>query len=222
MDRYSHILNCVEINSTFYRSHMNRTWKRWYASVPDHFRFSVKMPKAITHEAKLNCSAADLSIFLEQVSLLSEKLGPILIQLPPSLQFLPSNVESFLSLLRGQYSGDIVWEPRHFSWFDGEADELLKEFRVGRVAADPACVLPGTEIGGYRNTAYFRMHGSPRRYYSSYSDQILDLLAAQLVTLASGASVWCVFDNTASGSATRNAIELTGKLRHLYGCDASS
>jgi uncharacterized protein YecE (DUF72 family) len=89
--------------------------------VPDHFRFSVKMPKAITHEAKLNCSTADLSIFLEQVSLLSEKLGPILIQLPPSLQFLPSNVESFLSLLRGQYLGEIVWEPRHFSWFDGEA-----------------------------------------------------------------------------------------------------
>ena len=64
-----------EINSSFYRPHKKETWERWARSVPAEFRFSVKAPRTITHEAKLNCSSEVLSAFLEQIEFLREKLG---------------------------------------------------------------------------------------------------------------------------------------------------
>jgi len=212
LQRYSQGFNCCEINSSFYRPHKKETWERWASSVAGEFRFSVKVPRTITHEAKLNCSSEVLSAFLEQINYLGEKLGPVLIQLPPSLEFDHARTRKFLSLLRRKFSGDVVWEPRHASWFDDQGDNLLKEFQIARVAADPACVPASTRPGGLGSLAYFRLHGSPRRYFSAYSSDYLNELAAQLANLASVARAWCIFDNTASGHAVQNALELTAKL----------
>jgi uncharacterized protein YecE (DUF72 family) len=137
LERYSQAFNSCEINSSFYRPHKKETWEKWARSVPAEFRFSVKAPKTITHEAKLNCSSEVLSAFLEQINCLHERLGPVLIQLPPSLEFDYARARKFLSLLRRSFSGDIVWEPRHSSWFDTQADDLLIEFQIARVAARP-------------------------------------------------------------------------------------
>jgi uncharacterized protein YecE (DUF72 family) len=213
LERYSHEFNACEINSTFYRPHRKETWERWARSVPANFRFAVKAPKTLTHKMKLDCSSEVLSAFLEQINFLREKLGPVLIQLPPSLEFDPWRVNKFLSLLRGSFSGDVVWEPRHSSWFNNKVDDVLKEFRIARVAADPGCVPASIRPGGLASLAYFRLHGSPRRYFSAYSDDFLSALAAQFASLVAGARVWCIFDNTASGSAVQNALELTAKLR---------
>jgi uncharacterized protein YecE (DUF72 family) len=107
-----------------------------------------------------------------------------------------------------------VWEPRHASWFSDEADHLLREFQIARVAADPACVPLAAQPGGYDSLVYFRLHGSPRRYYSSYDDSALNLLASQLSQFATKAEVWCTFDNTASGAAIANALDLMAKIRN--------
>ena len=183
-------------------------------SVPGEFRFSVKAPMTITHEAKLNCSSEVLSAFLEQINYLGEKLGPVLFQLPPSLEFDHARARKFLALLRRKFSGDVVWEPRHASWFEDQGDNLLKKFHIARVAADPACVPASIRPGGLGSLAYFRLHGSPRRYFSAYSDHYLGELAAQLAKLEV-ARAWCIFDNTGSGFAIKNAFELMGKLRKL-------
>jgi uncharacterized protein YecE (DUF72 family) len=212
LSRYSRLLNCAEINSSFYRPHKKETWQRWAKSVPDDFRFSVKAPKTISHEARLSCGSELLSAFLQQVSFLGDKLGPILFQLPPSLEFDYRSVKSFFSLLRDSYAGGVVWEPRHSTWFDDSADELLREFRIARVAADPACVPAASSPGGSADLVYFRLHGSPRRYYSAYSEDFLNPLLKQLKSLASTAQLWCVFDNTASGSAIRNALDLATRV----------
>jgi uncharacterized protein YecE (DUF72 family) len=217
LDRYSHVFNSCEINSSFYRPHKKETWERWAKSVPAEFRFSVKAPRTITHEAKLNCSSEVLSAFLEQIKFLGDKLGPILIQLPPSLEFDRARAGTFLPLLRQKYAGDVVWEPRHKSWFGNRVDDLMKEFHVARVAAEPACVPAAVRPGGWASLAYFRLHGSPRRYYSAYSDDFLDALCAQVKSLALSARVWCVFDNTASGAAIQNALALTTRLRQEVG-----
>ncbi len=213
LERYSAIFNSCEINSSFYRPHKNETWERWGKSVPAEFRFSVKAPKTITHEARLNCSSEVLLAFLEQISFLYEKLGVVLIQLPPSLGFEYAIAKKFLSLLRKNYSGDVVWEPRHATWFDGQANDLLEEFQIARVAADPACVPAAARPGGFASVVYFRLHGSPRLYYSAYSSDFLNALAAQMSCLSRRARVWCVFDNTASGFAIRNALELNSNLQ---------
>jgi uncharacterized protein YecE (DUF72 family) len=215
LERYAQEFNCCEINSSFYRPHKKETWEKWARSVPAEFRFSVKAPKTITHEAKLNCSSEVLSSFLEQINCLHERLGPVLIQLPPSLEFDYARARKFLSLIRGSFSGDIVWEPRHSSWFDIQVDDLLMEFQIARVATDPACVPAATRPGGLASLAYFRLHGSPRRYFSAYSSDSLNRLVAQLASLDERARVWCIFDNTGFGAAISNALDLAAKLRKL-------
>jgi uncharacterized protein YecE (DUF72 family) len=212
LERYSQALNCCEINSSFYRPHKKETWERWARSVPAEFRFAVKLPKSITHEAKLRCGLEALSPFLAQIACLGEKVGPVLVQLPPSLEFDPSGARQFLALLRQSYSGYVVWEPRHATWFDEGANGLLREFQIARVAADPAFVPAAADPGGARGLSYFRLHGSPRRYYSSYDSEYLNRLTSRLNVAARNSRVWCIFDNTASGAAVQNALELKAKV----------
>src|SRR5579863_204234 len=87
LERYSHVLTCVEINSSFYKPHREQTYAHWAESVPDSFRFSVKLPKAITHDARLVDTEALLDEFLQAAGQLGDKLGCWLVQLPPSLPF---------------------------------------------------------------------------------------------------------------------------------------
>ena len=212
LERYSHVFNCVEINSSFYREHKPSTWERWRESVPAGFQFSVKAPRAITHDANLKCEPEVLSRFLQQVRVLGEKLGRVLFQLPPSLEFSRETVLQFLTMLRQDFAGNVVWEPRHKSWFEDEATETLSGFGVARAAADPACVPSAGYPGAARELVYFRLHGSPRRYYSAYDESYLRRLAARLAKSAGTVRTWCVFDNTASGAAARNALELARQL----------
>lgn len=212
LERYASMFSACEINSSFYRPHKIETWKRWGESVPAEFRFSIKAPKIFTHELALNCSEEVLSPFFQRISALKEKLGPVLFQLPPNLAFARSNVAKFLALLRQRFEGEVVCEPRHQSWFTEECDVMLNDFNVSRVAADPAVVASAAQPGGRRSLVYFRLHGSPRTYYSSYSEDYLDTLEARIARLLGESHVWCIFDNTAAGFAVRNAI---GMLRRL-------
>lgn len=191
------------------------TWQRWAASVPTDFRFSVKVPKEITHKMRLEPAPAAVAEFIEQVRHLKEKLGPLLIQLPPSLKFDAEKAAAFFSVFRARHEGSIICEPRHVTWFTEPAGELLQKFGVGRVAADPACCEIAKVPGGAPAVAYFRLHGSPRTYYSSYSEAFLDGLAVQLNQLSAASRVWCVFDNTAMGAASENAMQLLVKLGEL-------
>jgi uncharacterized protein YecE (DUF72 family) len=106
--RYASRFDGVEINSSFYRLHRLSTYQRWAGDVPDHFRFAVKMPKTITHEARLRDIDEPLQRFLGEIAGLGSKLGPVLIQLPPSLKFDPAVVEPFVARLRASFDGDIV------------------------------------------------------------------------------------------------------------------
>jgi len=207
--RYAGKLNCAEINSCFYREHKPETYGKWAAAVPDGFRFAVKAPKSITHEGKLCVQGEDaLKRFLEQTGALEEKRGPVLLQIPPRLAFNDVSAKSFFSMFRGLYAGPAVFEPRHVSWFSDDAELLLREFCVARVAADPALIPEAAYPGGWPELVYFRLHGSPRRYYSAYSGDYLLRLAAELRQAATSATAWCIFDNTASGAALANALEL--------------
>ena len=86
--------------------------------------------------------------FLQQTRFLGEKLGAVLIQLPPSLEFEPARARAFLSLLRDQYKGDVAWEPRHRSWFTKMADGLLREFSLpDRLPILHAYLLPHSPVG---------------------------------------------------------------------------
>jgi uncharacterized protein YecE (DUF72 family) len=212
LERYSRTFNCCEINSSFYRPHKYATWKRWAEVVPKDFRFSAKLPRTITHDVQLKCGPEELSAFLQQVRFMGDKLGAILIQLPPRGVFDHTIARRFFSLLREQHAGDVVLEARHSTWFDSKADDLLKKFRIAGVAADPACVPDASQPAGFGEVVYFRLHGSPKRYYSPYSGGFLKAKARQLASLAKEVRIWCIFDNTAAGFATHNALQLMEDL----------
>jgi uncharacterized protein YecE (DUF72 family) len=199
LEHYGAVLNAVEINSSFYRPHRTATYERWAASVPEDFRFAVKVPKAVTHERRLKDVDDLLDRFLSEAGGLGPKLGPLLVQLPPSLSFQAGVADIFLGELRGRIQGSIVCEPRHASWFTPEVEALLNELRIARVAADPPPVPGADKPGGWRGLAYYRLHGSPKIYYSAYSAEYLAAIAEVLArNAATGVETWCIFDNTAA------------------------
>ena len=203
LQRYSAHFSCAEINTSFYRTHRPETYARWAAGVPEGFRFAVKMPRAITHEARLRDAHPSLKAFFDQVGALGPALGPILIQLPPSLEFDFALTDAFLHSFRQLFPGQAVLEPRHQTWFVPTADELLRAYHVGRVAADPARCPAAATPGGCPDLRYWRLHGSPRMYFTPYGDARLRRFADSL-----SPSDWCIFDNTASGAATTDALIL--------------
>jgi uncharacterized protein YecE (DUF72 family) len=210
LERYARAYSAVEINSTFYRMHEPHTFARWAQAVPPGFRFSVKLAKEITHELGLAAARAPLARFLAPVRELGAAMGPLLIQLPPSRAFDPRRAGAFFRVLRAQYEGPAVLEARHESWFEPPASLLLAAHDVQRVIADPARAL--VEPGPEDRLVYYRLHGSPRMYYSGYSAEFLDDVAAKIAALRSRAEVWCIFDNTAAGFAHGDALGLIDRL----------
>ncbi len=211
--RYAARFNGVEINSSFYRPHRPGTYARWADSVPAGFRFAVKVPKEITHIRRLVAAAEPLARFLAETGSLGDKIGPLLVQLPPSLAFDRGVAAGFFDALRARFKGSVACEPRHPTWFTDEADALMTRHAVARVAADPARVPPAREPGGWPGLVYYRLHGSPRTYYSGYGQPCIDALAGRIAaTVAAGRTVWCVFDNTALGEATLDALALAGRV----------
>ncbi|HEX8670135.1 MAG TPA: DUF72 domain-containing protein [Allosphingosinicella sp.] len=213
LERYARRFVCAEINSSFHRSHRDATWARWAASVPDSFRFSAKLSKEITHQRRLVDCADALAAAIGEMRLLGPKLALVLVQLPPSLVFQADVAGTFFDLLRALWHGAVACEPRHPSWFEPDAEALLGRHAAARAAADPAKLPGAAEPGGWRELAYFRLHGSPVPYRSSYDDGRLEAYAAAIAAeRAAGREVWCIFDNTASGAAAGDALKLARLL----------
>ncbi|MDP5278524.1 DUF72 domain-containing protein [Sphingomonas sp. DG1-23] len=208
LQRYAQRLNAVEINTSFYRSHRPSTWARWAAAVPENFRFAVKLPRTITHQARLVECDALIATFAGEVAGLGDKRGPLLVQLPPSFAFPGDIAGRFFDSVDRLLGGQIVIEPRHASWYVPEVDAMLDGRGIARVLADPPVPEAAREPGGWRGLTYIRLHGTPRVYWSAYAPAALDALAARIADWAAQGEVWTIFDNTASGAALGNALDL--------------
>lgn len=213
LERYAARFPCVEVNSSFYRSHRPATWTRWDASVPEGFRFAVKVPRTITHERQLRDCSGLIERLLDETAGLGEKLAVLLVQLPPRLDYQSAVAEEFFLELTAATSARVVCEPRHASWFDAAPDEHLERLGIARVAADPAIVPAAGTPGGWRGLSYWRLHGSPVMYRSPYGAARLDHYA-DLIAHDGAATEppWCIFDNTASFAATGDALALCERL----------
>jgi uncharacterized protein YecE (DUF72 family) len=216
LEHYAALFNAVEINSSFYRPHRRATYERWGQSVPESFRFSVKLSRMITHECGLAECQSELLSFMEGAGGLGQKLAVLLVQLPASLEFDESVASIFFDVLRRQTSAHIVCEARSRSWFAEKVTALFNAYGVTRVAADP--VPTGCEFAGQAGShfTYIRLHGSPRMYYSPYSIDYLKGVAA--AARAAAAETWCIFDNTAAGAAWSDAAA----LQRLASADTAS
>ncbi|WP_024869340.1 DUF72 domain-containing protein [Pseudoxanthomonas suwonensis] len=210
--RYATRFDVAEINSSFYRPHQAKTYARWAASVPRGFRFSVKLPRTISHELALRGAGPALDQFLDEAAGLGRKLGGFLLQLPPGLAFEPRVVATFLAMFRRRTAAPLAVEPRHASWFSPQASALLLRHQASRIGADPPRA-PGAEHPDEGAPwPYWRLHGSPRIYYSEYGEEALRGLAARVAATRTRASPWVIFDNTAHGFAVADAAKLQGML----------
>ena len=221
LERYGRVFDAVEVNSTFRRVHRRETFERWAGSVGADFRFSVKVPKAITHEARLHGVERPLETLLAATAGLGANLGPLLVQLPPSLVFDAAVFDIFRGRLRDLGDPALACEPRHASWFEPWVDDWLADRRIARVAADPALHPRAVAPGGWRGLSYYRLHGSPKVYYTPYNADALAALKERLARDEAG-SVWCMFDNTASGAATSNALALKAALQQAPRAEESA
>jgi uncharacterized protein YecE (DUF72 family) len=209
LERYADRLNAVEINSSFHRHHREETYERWAASVPKGFRFSVKVPRALTHEGELTPDREVLDRFVGEVRALGGKLGVLLVQLPPELAFNATAATRFVKALRKRVDVPLAFEPRHPSWGSPRAERLFARSHIARVAADPAPWTGAERPAGHTDLAYFRWHGYPRKYYSDYDAEHIVSLRRQVTEAARrSADVWIIFDNTAHGHALGNALSL--------------
>lgn len=176
--RYATRFNCTEINSSFRRPHQQKTYARWARSVPDDFLFSVKLPKRITHQLGLRNAGSALDGFLDEVAGLGQKLGGLLVQLPPSLVYDARVASTVFAMLRRRTLARVVVEPRHRSWFSAAAEAQFVRHAVARAGVDPAPVANAAVTGPAGAWRYWRWHGSPRMYYSEYgADRLADLAA---------------------------------------------
>ena len=156
---YSRRLPAVEINNTFYRLPQPSMIENWKAQVPSSFRFSIKATQRITHIKRLNNVADETKYLLETASLLEQRLGVVLFQLPPNFKKDVERLKAFLDLLKPDLP--TAFEFRHESWFDDETLALLRERDCALVVSDtdekPLTEIISTARWGYlrlRRTAY--------------------------------------------------------------------
>ncbi len=171
LQRYAARFSVAEVNSSFHRSHRPTTWTRWHDSVPQSFRFSVKVPKTITHTHSLKDADELVAEFLSQASLLRSKLRCLLVQLAPSLAFDRIVAGSFFGKLRELTPAPIACEPRHASWFEAGPGRVVQELsnRAGR--AGPGARARGSgpgAVGGVSVTTGFMV---PRKCITQLTQQ---------------------------------------------------
>ncbi len=219
LERYAQRFNAVEINSSFYRHHRSKTYAKWAASVPEGFRFSVKLARIFTHERKLNLDSEgemELRETLAGIEALGAKLGPLLVQLPPSLEFEETTAQRFFNVLASAFTGVVVAEPRHRSWRTEAALALLNRAGLTLVFSDPSPIYRWEEYLQLQPSihAYSRLHGTPVIYRSEYGSERIEALAGDLLkfTASAHSEVWCIFDNTALGHAIPDALKMQAAL----------
>lgn len=209
LDHYAQHFLTVEIDSTFYRLPSESTLQEWHDSVPVGFVFSVKASRYITHMKKLMEPEQTVPALLDRISLLGEKLGPILFQLPPRWRCNVDRLAEFLDALSGDFR--YVFEFRDHSWFNREVLELLADHRAA------FCVY---DLDGFQspdvittNFTYVRLHGPGGAYHGCYTATTLAQWQHKVSRWQSdGLHGYCYFDNDEAGYAPMNALSLQSLL----------
>jgi len=197
---YSQRFDTLELNVTFYRGVKAETFEKWRTTVPAGFLFSMKMSRFITHIRRLKVEAESISRFLRGAEALGDKMGVILVQLPPSLEFDQSSMRSFLALLDPRFRYTI--EARHKSFVSDTLFSLLREHNIAWCISETGGRFPYAEELT-ADFVYMRLHGRESLYTSNYSDGELSGIRDKLVGW--GRDCYVYFDNDVSGFAALNA-----------------
>jgi len=210
---YGRCFDTVEINYSFYHLPQPKTFERWAVEAPPGFVFAVKASKLVTHTLRLAQAEEPWRKFLDHASHLGDKLGPLLLQLPPSLKADLARLEAFLELSRSLGARRLALEFRHASWFTREVDELAARHGAALVIGHSSR-YPCAPLATAAPFIYLRFHGPRELFSSRYSEEELAGWAAHIRSwLAEGRPVYAYFNNDAGGYAIENAQMLLSLVR---------
>lgn len=215
---YSGVFDTVEINSSFYHLPKIQTVVNWTSYVPDDFLFCSKISRFLTHLNRLKDPEEPLERFFEVFKPMQSKLGPVLIQLPSSVQFDPDIVQQFFNILSSKYHEyQFALEARHQSWLADQAIDLLSKHDIAWVISQSGVGFPYLEKITASNI-YIRFHGPGKLYDSSYSHADLQAFADKFKLWSEGGhTIWAFFNNTMNGHAIANIKE----IKEMLGLESS-
>jgi uncharacterized protein YecE (DUF72 family) len=210
LEYYSRHFATVELNVTFYRLPEKETFIKWYSHTPDDFLFSLKGSRFITHVKKLKDCSEPIDVFFSRASVLKEKLGIILWQLPPNFNLDLERLKGFLEALK-PYSMRNTFEFRNKTWINKKVINLLEKENVALCMADYPEFLNKLPITA--DFVYIRRHGKDGTYATCYSIESLKNDAKFIKShLRQKKDIFIYFNNDASGYAPKNAAELIALL----------
>lgn len=209
---YCEHFNTVELNVTFYRVPTLETFKGWYHRSPDEFSFTVKAPRLITHYKRFKNITTEVHDFYNLVKEgLGDKLGTVLFQLHPRFEYTEEHLMLLLKHLDPAFNN--VIEFRHASWWN---EAIYKELKQNNITFCSISYpgLPGTVLKT-ASVIYYRFHGVPQLYLSSYSDEALTQVVNGIKPLRGVDEVYVYFNNDIDVHAIHNAKkvqQLTGAV----------
>lgn len=214
LEYYITQFDCVELNASFYHTPKKATVTGWVKRTPDSFIFCPKMSRFITHLKKLANTENSLENFFGVFEPMSDRLGPVLIQLPPGLKYNASLITGFMEILKEKYHQHrFAVEVRHKSWINDHFFSLLEDYRFAFVIADSGKRFPYYEAIT-TDFVYIRFHGHEKLYASDYPEWELKEYALKIKEwMRRGKEVWAFFNNDFGGYAVKNAQ----KLREIIG-----
>lgn len=198
---YADHFNTCEINNTFYRLPETETFDDWYERAPENFLYILKFSRYGSHLKKLKEPQSTIETFMERATHLKEKLGPILLQLPPNWNVDPNRLDRFLT----ETPPDTRWavEFRDESWLCEDIYQILRDHEAALCIHDKIEDHPRKITAGW---VYLRFHGGRE---GSYSSQALSASAGRIDEyLSDGLDVYAHFNNDAHGWAVENAKDL--------------
>jgi uncharacterized protein YecE (DUF72 family) len=203
---YSNCFKTLELNVTFYRFPQLSFLENWYTKSPDYFLFAVKVPRLITHYKKFKDTEQLLGDFYSTIRKgLRDKLGPVLFQLPAQLVFSEPVLQQLVKAMDSSFHN--VIEFRHISWWRKEVQEKLGKSGISFCGISyPG--LPEDVINNNSELLYYRFHGIPELYHSSYTQKALERVARVIMNNSDIQKAFFYFNNTASMVAIENALYL--------------
>jgi uncharacterized protein YecE (DUF72 family) len=200
---YCKYFNTYELNSTFYRFPTIKSLQSWYEKTPEGFKFSIKVPKTITHIKRLTDCREEIQKFYSISSEgLKDKLACVLFQLPPSFSYSPERLEAVIAAINPDFNN--VVEFRNESWWRQDVMEILGNNNISFCTVNypklPAAVIKTTQTG------YVRMHGNPKLFYSEYTKRQIESLYNE-IQKQNFKEVYLYFNNTASAAGIINALQ---------------
>jgi uncharacterized protein YecE (DUF72 family) len=216
LQEYTRVFSTAEINASFYRVPDAGTVQGWVRYTPARFELAAKVPETVTHRRKLVGAGAELEEFLDRMQPLKDagKLGPLLLQLPPSLPFVRAEVKDFVASLPKGYR--FALEPREETWMAPAAAAVLRDANVCLVAVDEPLLPP--EVHLTADFLYVRWHGHGEKpwYNYEYARKELEPWIARLEKARGEVPVvYGYFNNHYHGFGPKNALELIEMLDEL-------